>query len=195
MAVEHKTLSDPELHEPKGASTAAAHTIYVADGVGSGSFQEHAGSTHGEIYLADASISVGPTGGTITSDVDYVVIGPTWSENPDAWNIGLHADNKSITVSIKGHYLITAFASFTTGATAAGTQYAMKFRINETTYSARKLVSQKEGAGTRRMNLSGSALVMLNSGDKVDLILGSSAIDTLTVSDVGLSLILLHEVA
>ncbi len=36
--VNHSNLSDPYLHEPKGASTATAGEIYVADGAGSGSW-------------------------------------------------------------------------------------------------------------------------------------------------------------
>lgn len=35
---EHSTLTDPELHEPKGASTASSGDVYVADGAGSGSW-------------------------------------------------------------------------------------------------------------------------------------------------------------
>ena len=38
--IEHKDLPDSLLHEPKGASTAVAGTVYVADGAGSGSFQK-----------------------------------------------------------------------------------------------------------------------------------------------------------
>lgn len=38
--VEHSELPDELLHEPKGASTAAAGTVYIADGTGSGSFQK-----------------------------------------------------------------------------------------------------------------------------------------------------------
>lgn len=36
--IEHSELPDNLLHEPKGASTAVAGTVYVADGAGSGSF-------------------------------------------------------------------------------------------------------------------------------------------------------------
>jgi hypothetical protein len=36
--IEHSELPDELLHEPKGASTAAAGTVYVADGAGKGSF-------------------------------------------------------------------------------------------------------------------------------------------------------------
>lgn len=38
--IEHSELPDELLHEPKGASTAVAGTIYVADGAGSGSFKK-----------------------------------------------------------------------------------------------------------------------------------------------------------
>lgn len=38
MAVEHSTLTDPDLHEPKGASSAAANTAYIANGSGSGAW-------------------------------------------------------------------------------------------------------------------------------------------------------------
>ena len=38
--IEHNELPVELLHEPKGASTAVAGTVYVADGAGSGSFQK-----------------------------------------------------------------------------------------------------------------------------------------------------------
>lgn len=38
--VSHASLTaDADLHEPKGAAAAAANTVYIADGAGSGSFQ------------------------------------------------------------------------------------------------------------------------------------------------------------
>lgn len=37
--IEHKDLSDPYLHEPKGIKTATADTVYVANGSGSGVFK------------------------------------------------------------------------------------------------------------------------------------------------------------
>ena len=35
----HQNLTDPELHEPKGASTAPSRTVYIADGSGSGDWE------------------------------------------------------------------------------------------------------------------------------------------------------------
>jgi hypothetical protein len=37
---EHVDITDPEIHEPKGASTATANQVYSADGAGSGTWQK-----------------------------------------------------------------------------------------------------------------------------------------------------------
>lgn len=39
-SIQHNELPDNLLHEPKGASTAANGTVYIADGAGSGSFSK-----------------------------------------------------------------------------------------------------------------------------------------------------------
>lgn len=41
MTVDHDTLTDPELHEPKGIAVAVADTILKADGAGSGAWLSH----------------------------------------------------------------------------------------------------------------------------------------------------------
>jgi hypothetical protein len=38
MSTEHKDITDPNIHEPKGIATAAANRIYVANGTGGGSW-------------------------------------------------------------------------------------------------------------------------------------------------------------
>lgn len=40
MAIQHSAITDPEIHEPKGASAASVDTVYVSDGVGSGVWQK-----------------------------------------------------------------------------------------------------------------------------------------------------------
>lgn len=37
--VQHSVITDPHIHEPKGASTAANGTIYIADGLGTGTWK------------------------------------------------------------------------------------------------------------------------------------------------------------
>ena len=38
MPTEHNTITDPEIHEPKGVAAAASGEVYVANGAGSGSW-------------------------------------------------------------------------------------------------------------------------------------------------------------
>ena len=47
--VNHSTLTDPYLHEPKGVASAGAGTVYVANGSGSGTWKkEH---SNADVYL------------------------------------------------------------------------------------------------------------------------------------------------
>lgn len=38
MTIEHSVITDPNIHEPKGVSTAVSGQVYIADGVGSGAW-------------------------------------------------------------------------------------------------------------------------------------------------------------
>ncbi len=38
MSIEHKNITDPNIHEPKGIAAASAGTVYEADGAGSGTY-------------------------------------------------------------------------------------------------------------------------------------------------------------
>jgi hypothetical protein len=70
---EHKDVSANNIHEPKGAAAAAADTVYVADGAGSGSFTAinnlNLVQLHGhivDISTAGSSWIVAPIAGNIT---------------------------------------------------------------------------------------------------------------------------------
>jgi hypothetical protein len=68
--VNHSALSDPYLHEPKGASTATAGDVYVADGAGSGSWEDHRRSVvnlhiHDISEPTDMYVPI-PFGGTVS---------------------------------------------------------------------------------------------------------------------------------
>lgn len=68
----HKDLTGTDLHEPKGASSASAGQVYVANGSGSGAWTSQAGSyvaitrtitdvsAPGDVYI------IAPIGGTIS---------------------------------------------------------------------------------------------------------------------------------
>jgi len=56
MTIEHKNIPDAERHEPKGISTAAANTMYIANGLGSGAFRKVA-STDIEGLSGDGGVA------------------------------------------------------------------------------------------------------------------------------------------
>lgn len=195
MTVQHADIPEAELHESKGASTATAGAIAVADGVGSAVWGHTINTVHGEIYHEAASVSVGPTGGTITNDAHYIVVDGTWSVGSDMSNMGLYSNSRAIEVDISGHYLLSSFITFTTGAVAAGTKYALKYRVNNSaTLSTRRLVTEKVTAGVDSLCMSGTALVTLTAGDYIELMMASSTADTITVTDTGLTLVLLNTI-
>lgn len=58
MAIEHKNIAEGQLHEPKGVSVASSGQAYVADGAGSGSFQNVVtpeGATEGYAFISDGA--------------------------------------------------------------------------------------------------------------------------------------------
>lgn len=72
MTEAHDGLTDPELHEPKGAATAAANAVFIADGAGSGAFNSHSTFTDPDIHepkgvavadLGDVYVANGVGGG------------------------------------------------------------------------------------------------------------------------------------
>jgi hypothetical protein len=72
MTIAHSSLTDPELHEPKGIASAAANKVYVSDGAGSGDWTEFSAVTDALcLDIADGSADtsyyvVTPYAGTIT---------------------------------------------------------------------------------------------------------------------------------
>ena len=75
--IEHNELPDELLHEPKGASTAVAGTVYVADGAGSGSFQK--------LPTTSLNITISEITSAAHTDVDSTVdlFGATLSQPAD----------------------------------------------------------------------------------------------------------------
>lgn len=76
MGVQHSTLTGTSLHEPKGVATAAAGTVYQADGAGSGSWVvlgtlPTAPTTGDIIYYGGSAwgkLSAGTSGYVLTSN-------------------------------------------------------------------------------------------------------------------------------
>ena len=78
--IQHNALTTTNLHEPKGAGTATANTVYLADGAGSGSWQAlnpHAGWRYSDIG----------TGTTFTTPTTYTLMTMTTVESASPLNM------------------------------------------------------------------------------------------------------------
>jgi hypothetical protein len=88
--VNHSALSDPYLHEPKGASTANAGEVYVADGAGSGDWTQNHRHVGGHLTF---STSTPYAHSTTTSDT---VLNPTFTLVDNNGFTGLSSPNARI---------------------------------------------------------------------------------------------------
>lgn len=75
--IEHNELPDELLHEPKGASTAGAGTVYIADGAGSGAFEK--------LPISSLDISIPSVADLSPSSITETITvnGTTLSQTPD----------------------------------------------------------------------------------------------------------------
>jgi hypothetical protein len=72
MPVPHNQLTGADLHEPKGVATATAGQVYVADGLGSGDWQDPVGNdnTYVTITAVKAADTSRSSTTTLTADPD-----------------------------------------------------------------------------------------------------------------------------
>ena len=127
--VSHAALTDPNLHEPKGAATATVGKAYIADGAGSGAWNYPGGSVYGNIYSKDGSIAISTIGTTAKKFAVFTANGPSNLVTAD------HT-NDQLTVTIAGVYKIDATISATTAAAGDAGTYQLHLRVNGTENAA-----------------------------------------------------------
>jgi len=70
MTIEHSIVTDPDIHEPKGISTAVANKVYVAISAGAGAWMYP--TAHGSVSYVDLT-----TGTTYVTPTVYTKLAPT----------------------------------------------------------------------------------------------------------------------
>lgn len=104
--VNHSTLTDPYLHEPKGVASAGSGAVYVANGSGSGSWTKAHAHING--YLAFDSVTPAYQHSVTTS---FTVLNPTFlTTNVDGFS-GTSSPNARLVYT--GSANLTAFCTFT----------------------------------------------------------------------------------
>jgi hypothetical protein len=187
--IQHAVLTDPQLHEPKGVSTAASGKVYRANGSGSGVWVFPSGHAYGELY-----IDGGVTTQTLPAASATAKLNPTgeWTANGNA-NVTLSATNGTMTVLEPGEYQLNFWVSFTTAAAAAQAKYNFHYAVNGIP-SARKVIVAKYTNGADTLNCSVTGYANLADNDVVSIYVGgdgTTSSTAITVLEAGLSLSLI----
>lgn len=191
MAIEHNVITDPEIHEPKGISTAAANEMYVADGAGSGAWERTSISDHAEMAITNNATGTSTTAAgdpTLNTDADYTKITAGWAST-HAEGITFNVDE--LVAAVDGDYRITFWAAIKVGAN--NNFVAVKYAIDDTApFSSQKIVTRSTAANDYR-NVFASGIVTLTAGQTISVYLASTITDTITVEEAGCQMWLVHE--
>jgi hypothetical protein len=187
--IQHAVLTDPQLHEPKGVSTAASGKVYRANGSGSGVWVFPSGHAYGELY-----ISANTTTQTLPAASATAKLNPAgaWVANGNS-NVTLSATNGTLTVLEGGEYQLNFWVSFTTASAAAQAKYNFHYAVNGVP-STRKVIVAKYTNGADTLNCSVTGFANLNDNDVVSIYVGgdgTTSSTAITVLEAGFSLSLI----
>lgn len=173
--IQHSALSDPNIHEPKGVTTALAGQVYVADGSNSGTWSFPAGHAYGEIYITE-----GVTSQTLSAASAKAILNPTgeWTGNGNK-NVTLTPASGTITVLAAGEYALNFWITFTTAAIAGGAKYRFYYAINGVT-NTRNVFSAKSTNAAETHTLSASGIASLAVNDVVSIYVAGDATSSST---------------
>lgn len=187
--VEHKTLPDAEIHEPKGIASATSGQVLVANGAGSGSWQT---SNSGAAQYAGVNIQGNSTviavsaasDSTLHTASDYVMIPSSLLTQDISSGITFDA-NDGFVIAEAGVYIIQGWTSLSSSGT--NNTVAFSYAINGTFVSPiRPVVKVKLKVAGDILPVTGFGLITLAAGD---VIRGGLADDTgsnVTLHELGL---------
>lgn len=185
MTIQHNTITDPDIHEPKGIATATVGKVYTANGSGSGTWAYPPGKPHAEIYITSGS-----TTHTLAGSSAYTILNPSgeWTASGNEDILTVTPASGVITLNQAGHYLITFWINFTTTAIASGSTYNFKFALDGTTSSRTSSVS-KPTNGADKLTLSSTGTVDATAGQLLSIYVGgdgTSSGQNITPTEAGL---------
>ena len=158
--IQHSALTDPNIHEPKGITTALAGQVYIADGSNSGDWSFPAGHAYSEIYISE-----GVTTQTLAASSAKAILNPTaeWTSNGSK-NVTQTPASGTLTVLAAGEYALNFWITFTTAAIASGAKYRFYYSVNGTS-GTRNVYCAKTTNGVETHSLSSSGIVALAVND------------------------------
>lgn len=178
--MQHVDITDPNIHEPKGISTATVGQVYIANGAGGGTWLA---PSFGGLKVVENTNSFTPVAADIAQYKQLTVAnGVTWQASESS-NITLGTD--SITLNGAGVYRIEFWGVISTAA-ATGTQFGIKFALDGG-LDGRTLKIQKNSSGADLLACSAFGLVSATPNQVLTLYASSSAATSFILSNAGFS--------
>lgn len=194
MSYEHVDIPDGERHEPKGASTATAGQVWVADGLGSGVFENGIRSCHGQMNITANTVAktiVAATDATLNTDTDYVKMTGAAFPWTNYYSHNVNFSTDKLILGFAGYYITSFWGAFKM---ADNNQFmGVKYVINDTVpYSTQKLVTRAGAANDIRSISATSVVGPVNANDTFSIYLAGTISGNITLQDGGLMVAFLH---
>lgn len=158
MATEHSTITDPDIHEPKGVAAATAGQAYIADGAASGTWTDV--YQFASVYSSEADAvsvsSIGTTPQTL----------PFANDAPDNICVSDSANNR-ITLTNAGIYFVLFDCSFSTA--AAGDAGLYEFKLLDDGVATGYAVARQMSGTSDTGSCSFSAIITAGAGSQLTI--------------------------
>lgn len=190
MSINHKDITDPNIHEPKGVSAAVANRVYLSDGAGSGNWEKvpynaiDGNIAYGSMVVTGNSVTFPITAAadtTLSTPAQFSLFTGTGAPISGENLFGFTFDVNRLIVPYTGVYHITAYmniASFPSNTS----KIALRYLINGSVYSSRGPIIKSAVAGDQSQ-MFGQGFVSLTAGDYIQLTIGSDTSGNILVRD------------
>jgi hypothetical protein len=187
--IQHSAITDPNIHEPKGITTASNGQVYVADGGGSGDWKFISGHSFGELYITNNS-----TAQTLAAASGTAVLNPAgaWVAN-GFQNVTLTPASGTITIPEGGIYQLNFWAVFETASISSGAAYNFFYAINGTP-STRKVYAKKTSNSVDTLHVHATGFASVTDGAILSMFVGgdgTSSGTNIIIKEAGLSAFLI----
>jgi len=139
MTIQHGVITDPDVHEPKGASTASVGQVYVSDGAGSGTWDMNYPLTALVVEM------------DITDVADFYVVAPFACVIEKMYSVisgAIGGADKTFTLSIDGTPVTSGAITVAYSESAAGDVESCTPSANNTASAGEAIKIAAAGAST-----------------------------------------------
>lgn len=161
--VQHNTLTTTDLHEPKGAAGASADEVYIADGLGSGSWGPMA-LPGAMIYTPSSASQSISTIGTTAQTLPFTNDGPSNGVTADS-------ANNRLTLTDAGTYWVSFHTSYSIAASGDAGTYS--FVIQDDAADTNLHVDREMAGSSDTASVGIAGLLTVGAGSQLTVSLSS----------------------